>query len=688
MKKALRICNATFLNSHFTRVDLVWQFRGDTADFILAHRNARHPRIHRGPTFFEQRSMAFKGSEMRMAFYDKRLQQFKKKGDVVRVEVQLKGAILMELLGNGNRVTKLDFTACYQAYRKVLMGFVPSPITKVASIGEFLAVGEREGWYANGIPAFDFYIRSHSARQVSRLRKEMAAYRPSVFNIDWSQLLPPERHDQYRWRSFDAQIYTSSSMNLDQNPSTKEPVASCHRNPHRAEIPTVTQSATLPRDSEIHRLLRAHDELCQVITDRLLSLLPPMASAVLLLSVQDRLALLSKTSWKTYLPTFLDAGRRSRSWSLAVPLWPWRIRSSSDSYWISQKAQREPSTMRQLIWRICGLNWRPCCRRSRRRSRRGHPNDFAGYRPNSWLTLQKPNYETPNTKQTRGLKPSCPRMGAQSLPQHRLPRQRRPLRRHRSLQRTLLSRLPSYRESLRNGNGTGATTATATVASEPDGLTEAEKATLAEHEETIRQYGRDQAGGFRKLALACHQILRDKLYREYSTQAAYFKAKFGFKRAHSLRLAKMGQLLARVSPTGDTVRMLASDAHLRPLLSLTEDQQDAVISKTESWVKLANLVSVPAKLLAAARTFLNPPTGHVPKDSAQSKLVAKFHEAIGNAKAMLPTTSGTAVIKVFEYLKKKVKEFGDEVRRSTEIAWTEERLGIHFTAVRVAQQGL
>lgn len=43
--KAGEICDFNLLNFHFTRVNLVWHFRGDTADFILAHRHAHHVRL-------------------------------------------------------------------------------------------------------------------------------------------------------------------------------------------------------------------------------------------------------------------------------------------------------------------------------------------------------------------------------------------------------------------------------------------------------------------------------------------------------------------------------------------------------------------------------------------------------------------------------------------------------------------
>ncbi len=201
-QKAGQICNAIFGNFHFTRVDMVWQFQGDfAADFILAHRTAKHPRIHSSPSFYESRSMAWKGSEMRVNIYDKTLERHKYSGDIVRVEIQLKGRRLQEELGHGARVTKLDFNTCYSAYRRILLGFVPSPITRVSSIAQFLAIGEREGWNSGGVSAFDLYARGLGSRQVRRLQR--ATWPPvarSVFNIDWSQLLLGEREHHFRLR--------------------------------------------------------------------------------------------------------------------------------------------------------------------------------------------------------------------------------------------------------------------------------------------------------------------------------------------------------------------------------------------------------------------------------------------------------------------------------------------------------
>lgn len=181
-----------FEHFHFTRVDLVYQFRGDPAKFVLAHRHARHPRIRGKVHNYSDRSLVFKGSEMRITIYDKLREITGKNGDVTRVEIRLGGRRLKEELGAGELVTSLNFNTCYQAYRRILMGFQPVSIPEASGIAQLLAVSERERWTSNGVSAFDIYASGLCERQIRRLRSAMANLRPEVHSFDWSTLLPAE----------------------------------------------------------------------------------------------------------------------------------------------------------------------------------------------------------------------------------------------------------------------------------------------------------------------------------------------------------------------------------------------------------------------------------------------------------------------------------------------------------------
>lgn len=208
--------------------------------------------------------------------------------------------------------------------------------------------------------------------------------------------------------------------------------------------------------------------------------------------------------------------------------------------------------------------------------------------------------------------------------------------------------------------------------SAPAPLTDDQKQALTKCEAAIRNYQSGQTEDFYKLVLACHQIQRDGLYREFPTQEAYFKANLGFSRSHSLRLAQEGKIIDRLSPTGDLVKVLASDANLRPLLKLTEPEQDAVIARALAWMKMANMVECSAKLVMAARMFLNPPSGpREQKDLAQAKLVARFKDAVDGAKSKLPASVDKGVEKAIKDLDKEVKDICKSILSGTEIGWTD-----------------
>ena len=177
---------------HFTRVDFAWQFEVDVALFIQAHRNSRNSRIRSDPYLYEKRSLIFRGAEVKIRLYDKSAEMFKRDGNILRVEVELHGGRLREELGGGNPVTSLNFDQCYQAFRRVMLGFQLSPIPRKGGIAEFLAAGMREGWTAGGVPCFELYTQGMSSKNTSRLRRQIEALRPAFYQINWAELLPAD----------------------------------------------------------------------------------------------------------------------------------------------------------------------------------------------------------------------------------------------------------------------------------------------------------------------------------------------------------------------------------------------------------------------------------------------------------------------------------------------------------------
>jgi len=219
----------------------------------------------------------------------------------------------------------------------------------------------------------------------------------------------------------------------------------------------------------------------------------------------------------------------------------------------------------------------------------------------------------------------------------------------------------------------GASNANSNINARPSELSAEEQKKLTKLENNIRYHKRVHGEDFRNIALGCRVIQRDRLYREYPSLAAYFKIRFGFSRSHALRLAQMGAIIIRLmeSPTGDTVKLLVSDAHFRPLLKLTEQQQDEVLALALRWAKMAKQAEIPAKMLAAAVTFLYPPLGpRKTKDSARTKLAARFLAAVESAKSKMPTGVDPIVTKSIAELEQEARQITRDVLSSTGIAWT------------------
>jgi hypothetical protein len=175
----------------FRKVDLVWQFEFDPNLFLAAHNHARHRRIKRDVVKYEGGSLMWRGSNLSVCMYDKTLEMLKQPGKIVRVEARLQTRALKKYLGP-DRQAGLDFHECYNAYRNILLGFCPSSVPKFSGLAEYLAIGNRQKWAANGLSAFEIYALELGDRQKRRLQKQISQARKHVFQFDWPHLLPPD----------------------------------------------------------------------------------------------------------------------------------------------------------------------------------------------------------------------------------------------------------------------------------------------------------------------------------------------------------------------------------------------------------------------------------------------------------------------------------------------------------------
>ena len=190
--------------------------------------------------------------------------------------------------------------------------------------------------------------------------------------------------------------------------------------------------------------------------------------------------------------------------------------------------------------------------------------------------------------------------------------------------------------------------------------------------ETITRCKLKEEENFRELVGAIHQLHARKLCPPgFESPTAFLMKKFGYSRSYCLRLASEGKLLKRLSTRVDTLPLLKSDAHLRLLVALPEEDQDRVLELVKSWAVVAGLNDWSPKLIESAITFLRPPTAPPDRrESVEVKLVRKFKGLVDEAKAGLPEKTEKLILEKFDVLGEKALALG-RARRTTGIDWTE-----------------
>lgn len=174
----------------FRRVDLVWQFSGEPVLYANAHRNCFHPMIRKPVVDYGNNGLAWKGSQVTIRMYDKLLEQTKKTGDVVRVEVQLRGKKLRQVLANDAPVAKLDFVTCYIRYKSIVQKFQPQSVPDVRDPIDLLAYAQTE----HGVNLWHHWKAHYKNPQSrNRVRREYLARKLRYSEIDWDDVLPARR---------------------------------------------------------------------------------------------------------------------------------------------------------------------------------------------------------------------------------------------------------------------------------------------------------------------------------------------------------------------------------------------------------------------------------------------------------------------------------------------------------------
>ena len=204
-------------------------------------------------------------------------------------------------------------------------------------------------------------------------------------------------------------------------------------------------------------------------------------------------------------------------------------------------------------------------------------------------------------------------------------------------------------------------------------LSTEQKQTLASLEEVIDKMKRGIVVAFFTMIAAFYRIKEEKLYRGTHTSfEAYFSEKWSYKRSHSYRLADAGEIVQRqeASPRGDTIKLLDSESHYRPIAKLAAEQQDEVLDLIAQWVGWSGQKKVSPRMVESAVAVLHPPIEAAEPKLAKNALAEKFAAAVEAVKFKLPADTSKETRQLFDQLKKKAVALRNPTR-TTGIDWTE-----------------
>ncbi len=212
-------------------------------------------------------------------------------------------------------------------------------------------------------------------------------------------------------------------------------------------------------------------------------------------------------------------------------------------------------------------------------------------------------------------------------------------------------------------------------------LSQGEMEALKKHETAIENGLKGNREPLVGMAKAFQAIKSASLFRPHETFEAYSLARWKIGKSHAYRLASAGEILNRLekhSPRGETLKLFTSEAHFRPLASLTAEMQDRVVDKVAAWNAVTGTHcgsegNISPRMVQAAVRVLNPPAapkGNKAKADKQAEMVEKLVSVVEAAKKSLPKDTSTSVVQTFDQLIQKAQALGNP-RRTTGIDWTD-----------------
>lgn len=151
---------------------------------------------------------------------------------------------------------------------------------------------------------------------------------------------------------------------------------------------------------------------------------------------------------------------------------------------------------------------------------------------------------------------------------------------------------------------------------------------------------------------------------------AYALEKLGYRKSHGHRLVQAGLFLKRASPRGDARRILVSEAHIRPLTGLTNEEQDTVLATLKAWQGWVSGAVVTPKWVEAAVICVRPAGNPKTDPTPNAEVVARVMEVIAELRRSLPERVDKSTVQLLAQMEKKVTALAQPPRK-TGIEWTE-----------------
>jgi hypothetical protein len=170
-----------------TRLDLVAHLPIYPPDAIDSFRDLPHPKVRRRSREFFGSGLEWPGDGVHVRLYDKSLEQNGVRGDVTRLEFQLRRRKYLPSCWDG---VNFDSLGLHHCYRRLALAFEPRRLVRPRGVSELLAWLTLEGVVVNGQRPLDAYLAGRSERQRRRILRAIQAAQVRYVALELDAMLP------------------------------------------------------------------------------------------------------------------------------------------------------------------------------------------------------------------------------------------------------------------------------------------------------------------------------------------------------------------------------------------------------------------------------------------------------------------------------------------------------------------